>query len=88
VNDLVIIRPKIAQIEQLKEVLKQTFDMTDLREVKNLLRIQIKRLNNRLLFLHQTRYVTNLIQRFGINEARLVNVLIAAKVIPSDIAFD
>jgi hypothetical protein len=39
VNDLVIIRPKIAQIEQLKEALKQTFDMTDLKEVKNLLRI-------------------------------------------------
>jgi hypothetical protein len=54
VNNLVIIRPKIAQIKQLKEALKQTFDITDLGEVKNLLRIQIKRLNDRLLFLHQT----------------------------------
>jgi hypothetical protein len=52
VNDLVIIRPKIAQIEQLKKALKQTFDITDLGEVKNLLRIQIKQLNDRLLFLH------------------------------------
>jgi hypothetical protein len=87
-NDLVIIRPKMAQIAQLKEVLKQTFDMTDLREVKNLLGIQIKRLNDRSLFLHQTQYVTDLIQRFGINEARLVDVSMAAKVVPSDIAFD
>jgi hypothetical protein len=52
VNDLVIIRPKIAQIEQLKEALKQTFDITDLGKVKNLLGIQIKQLNNRSLFLH------------------------------------
>jgi type II secretory pathway component PulM len=52
VNDLVIIRPKIAQIEQLKKALKQTFNMTDLGEVKNLLGMQIKRLNNRSLFLH------------------------------------
>jgi hypothetical protein len=52
VNDLVIIRPKMAQIKQLKEALKQTFDMTDLKEVKNLLGMQIKQLNNRLLFLY------------------------------------
>jgi hypothetical protein len=52
IDNLVIIRPKIAQIKQLKKTLKQTFDITDLGEVKNLLRIQIKRLNNRLLFLH------------------------------------
>jgi hypothetical protein len=54
VDDLVIIRPKMAQIEQLKEALKQTFNITDLREVKNLLKMQIKRLNDRLLFLYQT----------------------------------
>jgi hypothetical protein len=88
VNDLVIIGPKMAQIKQLKKVLKQTFNMTDLGEVKNLLRIQIERLNDRSLFLYQTRYVNNLIQRFEMNEARLVNVSMAAKVIPSDIAFD
>ena len=39
VDDLVIIGPKMAQIEQLKEALKQTFDITDLREVKNFLGI-------------------------------------------------
>ena len=37
VDDLVIIGPKMTQIERLKEALKQTFDMTDLGEVKNLL---------------------------------------------------
>jgi hypothetical protein len=52
VNDLVIIRLKMAQIKQLKEALKQTFDITDLGEVKNLLGMQIKRLNDRLLFLY------------------------------------
>jgi hypothetical protein len=88
VNDLVIIRPKIAQIKQLKKALKQTFDITDLREVKNLLRMQIKRLNDRSLFLYQTRYVTDLIQRFRINEARPVNVPITAKVVPNDTSFD
>jgi hypothetical protein len=34
---MVITGPKIAQIKQLKEALKQTFDMTDLGEVKILL---------------------------------------------------
>jgi hypothetical protein len=87
-NDLVIIRPKIAQIEQLKKALKQTFDITDLGEVKNLLGIQIKRLNNRSLFLHQSRYITDVIQRFRINEAKPVNVPIAAKIVSSDITFD
>jgi hypothetical protein len=87
VDDLVIIGPKMAQIEQLKKALKQTFDMTYLGEVKNLLGVQIKRLNDRSLFLHQTRYVTDLIRRFEMNEARPVNVPMAAKVIPSDIAF-
>jgi hypothetical protein len=52
VNDLVIIGPKIAQIEQLKKALKQTFDMTDLGEVKNLLGMQIERLNDGSLFLY------------------------------------
>jgi hypothetical protein len=42
VDDLVIIRPKMAQIEQLKKALKQTFNITDLGEVKNLLGIQIE----------------------------------------------
>jgi hypothetical protein len=50
--------------------------------------MQIKRLNNRSLFLHQTQYVTDLIQRFGMNKARPVDVLIAAKVVLSDIAFN
>jgi hypothetical protein len=52
INDLVIIGPKIAQIKQLKKALKQTFNITDLEEVKNLLGMQIKQLNNRLLFLY------------------------------------
>jgi hypothetical protein len=52
IDNLVIIRPKIAQIKQLKKALKQTFNITDLEEVKNLLGMQIKQLNNRLLFLY------------------------------------
>jgi hypothetical protein len=88
IDNLVIIRPKITQIEQLKKALKQTFDITDLGEIKNLLGIQIKRLNNRSLFLHQTQYITDLIQRLRINEARPVNVPMAAKVVPSDTLFN
>ena len=71
---MVIIGPKIAQIERLKEALKQTFDMTDLGEVKNLLGMQIERLDDRSLFLHQTRYVTDVVQRFRMEEARPVEI--------------
>ena len=42
----------IANIDQLKEALKQSFNMSDLGEVKNLLGIQIKRLEDGSLFLH------------------------------------
>ena len=88
VDDLVIIGPKMAQIKRLKEALKQTFDMTDLGEVKNLLGMQIERLDDRSLFLHQTRYVTDVVQRFRMEEARPVDVPMTAKIVPSDIAFD
>ena len=52
VDDLVITGANIANIDQLKEALKQSFDMSDLGEVKNLLGIQIKRLEDGSLFLY------------------------------------
>ena len=66
IDDLVIIRPKMTQIKRLKKALKQTFDMTDLEEVKNFLGMQIKRLDNKSLFLHQTRYIADTVRRFRI----------------------
>ena len=52
VDDLVITGANIADIDQLKEALKQSFDMSDLGEVKNLLGMQIERLEDGSLFLY------------------------------------
>jgi hypothetical protein len=48
----VITGTNMANIDQLKEALKQSFDMSNLGEVKNLLSMQIKRLEDGSLFLH------------------------------------
>ena len=52
VDDLLIVGANMAKIDQLKEALKQRFDMSDLGQVKNLLGMQIKHLEDRSLFLH------------------------------------
>jgi len=52
VDDLLITGANMAEIDQLKEALKQSFDMSDLGQVKNILGMQIKHLEDRSLFLH------------------------------------
>src|SRR5579859_6148853 len=88
VDDLLITGANMAKIDQLKEALKQSFNMSDLGQVKNLLGMQIKHLEDGSLFLHQSRYIKDILKKFSIHESKAVNTPMAARVVPSDLAFD
>jgi hypothetical protein len=62
--------------------------MSDIREVKNLLGMQIERLKDRSLFLHQSRYISDTIAKFSMADYKPVNTPMAARIIPSDSSFD
>jgi len=88
VDDLLIAGANMAEIDQLKEVLKQSFDMSDLGQVKNLLGMQIEHLEDGSLFLHQSRYIEDMLKKFGMHESKAVDTPMVARIVPSDLAFD
>jgi Reverse transcriptase (RNA-dependent DNA polymerase) len=88
VDDLLIAGANMAEIDQLKEALKQSFDMSDLGQVKNLLGMQIEHLEDRSLFLHQSRYIEDILKKFGMHKSKAVDTPMAARIVPSDSAFD
>ena len=87
-DNLLIVGANIAEIDQLKEALKQSFNMSDLGQVKNLLGMQIEHLEDRSLFLHQLRYIEDILKKFGIYKSKAVNTPMAARIVPSDLTFD
>ena len=52
VDDLVIIGLNMEHINQIKTKLSAKFDMTDLKEIKNLLGMEILRLEDGSIFIH------------------------------------
>jgi hypothetical protein len=52
VDNLIITGHNISRINTLKQALNKKFDITDLGRVKNLLGIEIRHLQDRLIFLH------------------------------------
>jgi hypothetical protein len=75
----VITGANIADINQLKEALKQRFDMSDLGEVKNLLGMQIERLEDGSLFLHQSRYIMDILKKYGMHESKAPHMVPSEK---------
>ncbi|KAE9298585.1 hypothetical protein PR003_g23199 [Phytophthora rubi] len=66
VDDLLIIAPTPALVDELKSALKKRFSMTDLGEVKYLLGWSIQRdRKNRTIFIHQHKYATKVLDRFS-----------------------
>jgi hypothetical protein len=61
VDDMIIIGKDIAEIDRIKDELRQKFDMTDLGEIKTLLGMEILRFQDGSVFLHQDRYLTDLL---------------------------
>jgi hypothetical protein len=66
VNNLVIISSSIEHINQIKTKLLAKFNITDLKEIKNLLGIEILRLEDGSVFIHQNRYLTNTLTKYSI----------------------
>lgn len=67
VDDCLLIRPSLADINALKRLLAETYDIEDLGPAKWFLGIEIER-NRRLktLLLHQRAYTTEVLEHFGL----------------------
>ena len=71
VDDLIIAGNCSETINKLKEGLSKRFKMKDLGELSFLLGMEIKRdRENKLLFVNQQRYVTDVLQRFGMESSK------------------
>ena len=88
VDDLVLVGPDLCEIEQVKKELRKRFEILDIGQVKDLLSIQIENFADRSIFLHQSRYIRDIINKFRITNRMLSDTLIALKIILSDTSFD
>ena len=52
VDDMIIVGKNIAEIDRIKDELRQKFDMTNLGEIKTLLGIEIVRFQDSSVFLY------------------------------------
>lgn len=66
VDDLLISAPLLSLVDHIKSLLKHRFQMTDLGEAHHLLGWSIERDRHaRTLFIHQEKYATKVLDRFG-----------------------
>jgi hypothetical protein len=80
VDDLVIVGPDMDQIQGLKRELCERFDMSDLGDIKNLLGIEIDRLPDGSFFLHQGRYIGDLLAKHQMEGCKPVATPMASKI--------
>uniref|UniRef100_A0A5B7BYT4 Reverse transcriptase Ty1/copia-type domain-containing protein n=1 Tax=Davidia involucrata TaxID=16924 RepID=A0A5B7BYT4_DAVIN len=80
VDDMLIASKSKVEIDRLKVQLNSEFDMKDLGEAKKILGMEIKRDRVKgTVFLTQTQYLKNVLQRFGMDgTAKSVNTPLAA----------
>ncbi|KAE8994381.1 hypothetical protein PR001_g20411 [Phytophthora rubi] len=72
VDDLLVIDSKIF-VSEMKEVLKRRFQMIDLGGVSSLLGWHIeRRRSEHVIFVHQEKYATKVLNRFGLAQCRPV----------------
>lgn len=73
VDDMLFVGCDVTEINDIKQKLKQEFDMKDLGSDKRILGMEIKRdRQNHTLFLSQQSYILKILNRFSINEAKEV----------------
>ena len=66
VDDMLIARKNINEVDALKSKLNATFDMKDLGEANNILGMRIVRnTDKKTLFLSQSRYIDKVLKRFN-----------------------
>ena len=73
VGNLQLASNNIQELEREKKLLQHRFSMKDLVEAIYCLGIQIHRdRENKLLLLYQTKYLTNMLQKFGMEIVKLL----------------
>ena len=73
VDDLLIFGPDEGQIQRVKDQLANRFQMTDLGRCSYYLGIHIHQDDNGDVYLHQSNYLQQIIQRFGLQGSRTFN---------------
>ena len=79
VDDMLIARKSMEEINRLKAQLSRTFEMKDLGAAKHILgmEIHIDRKNGKI-WLSQQRHVEKVLEKFGMNNVKPVNVPLAS----------
>ena len=79
VDDMLIARKSMEEISRLKAQLSRTFEMKDLGAAKHILGMEIHRdRENGELWLSQQKYVEKVLEKFGMNSVKPVNVPLAS----------
>ena len=79
VDDMLVASKSMFEINRLKAQLARTFDMKDLGAANQILGMQIhKDRKNDKLWLSQIKYVEKILQRFGMNKVKPVNIPLAS----------
>jgi hypothetical protein len=78
VDDILVARKNMVEINRLKAQLARAFDMKDLGEAKQILGMDIHRdKKNGKLWLSQQKYVEKILMSFGMNNVRPVQIPLA-----------
>ena len=79
-NDVAIAGKRISEIVLFKPNLSKDFEITDLGELKFILGILVTRdCPNHLIHLNQSAYITQVLARFGMSDAKPVSTPLAVK---------
>ena len=71
VDDMLIFSEDLSEVEKVKHFLKRTFTMVDFGEVSKVLGIRIRRcVKSGWLFMDQTEYCEEILQRFGMEDCK------------------
>ena len=73
VDDLLLAARNCQEIYQAKALLRSRYQMTDLGPARKLLGLEIDRLPNGCLKLHQTRFILKVLQRFSMQDCNGVH---------------
>ena len=79
VDDMLVASKSMFEISRLKAQLARTFDMKDLGATNQILgmQIHIDRKNGKM-WLSQKKYVEKILQRFGMNKVKRINIPLAS----------
>lgn len=71
VDDMLLAGNDLEKLEEIKRHLSRVFEMKDLGEPKNYLGIIIERnKEDKYMFIHQTKYIRNILERFNMKECK------------------